>query len=131
MSRRLVMFGLLAVSALSTGCFPCVHKRMACRWQLHHGIGCGPVCAPACGPVCNATPAFRIPSPVVGMPVAGVPIGAPGCSTCTTGVDAGPMGYAMPVAGPGYVGAPPIIGPAMPLGAPRIEAPMTNGAPKN
>jgi hypothetical protein len=127
-SRRLILFGLLAVSQLSTGCW-CVRERIAWRWHNH---GCAPACAPACGPVCNATPAFRIPSPVVGMPV-----GAPGCSTCTTGADhgpvgyGGPVGYAMPVGGPGYVGPPPVIGNPMPLGAPRIETPMTNGAPKN
>jgi len=127
-SRRLILFGLLAGSQLSAGCFPCVRERIAWRWHNHPGAGCGPACAPAC----NATPAFRIPSPVVGMPV-----GAPGCSTCTSGVDAGPVGYggpagyAVPAFGHGPVGAPPIIGSPMPLGAPRIDTPMTNGAPKN
>ena len=138
MSRRLVLFSLLAASQLSTGCW-CVRERIAWRWHNHPGIGCGPVCAPAC----NATPAFRIPSPVIGSPVMAGPIGAPGCSTCTSGIDGGPVGYggpigyggqggyAVPVVGHGPVGAPPIIGPAMPLGAPRIEPPTTNGAPKN
>lgn len=130
MSRRLVLFGLLAASQLSTGCW-CVRERIAWRWQNHVGIGGGPVCGPTCAPACNATPAFRIPSPVVGSPVVAGPIGAPGCSTCTSGIDHAPPGYAVPVVGHGPVGAPPIIGPAMPLGAPRVEAPMTNGAPKN
>jgi hypothetical protein len=131
-SRRLVLFGLLAVSQLSTGCW-CVRERIAWRWHNH---GCAPACAPACGPVCNATPAFRIPSPVIGSPVVAGPIGAPGCSTCTSGIDAapvaygGPVGYAVPV-GHGPIVAPPVIGSPMPLGAPRIETPMTNGAPKN
>lgn len=126
MSRRLVLFGLLAASQLSYGCC-CVRERIAWRWHNHGPLGCGPVCAPAC----NATPAFRIPSPVVG-----VPVGAPGCSTCTTGADHGPIGYGGPVGyavpiGHGPVGAPPIIGTPMPLGAPRVDTPMTNGAPKN
>ncbi|HYH66226.1 MAG TPA: hypothetical protein VD866_16150 [Urbifossiella sp.] len=136
MSRRLILFGLLAASQLSAGCW-CVRERIAWRWQNHIGVGGGPACGPVCAPACNATPAFRIPSPVVGVPVAGVPIGAPGCSTCTTGHDAGPVGYggpvgyAVPAFGHGPVGAPPIIGSPMPLGAPRIDTPMTNGAPKN
>ncbi len=73
--------------------------------------------------MCNATPAFRIPSPVVGSPVMAGPIGGPGCSTCTSGIDAGPVGYggpasyAVPVVGHGPIGAPPIIGSPMPLGA--------------
>ena len=132
MSRRLLLFGLLAASQLSTGCW-CVRERIAWRWHNHPGIGCGPVCAPACGPVCHATPAFRIPSPVVGAPVMGGPIGAPGCSTCTSGIEPGPVGYAVPVGGPGFYGAPPVIGSPMPLGAPRIETPtvMPPGTPKN
>jgi len=131
-SRRLVLFGLLAAAQLSTGCW-CVRERIAWRWHNHHGVGC----APACGPVCNATPAFRIPSPVVGMPVSAGPVGAPGCSTCTSGMDPAVGGYAVPVGGPGTIGAPPIIstpiiGTPMPLGAPRVEGPMTpTGAPKN
>jgi hypothetical protein len=129
-SRRLVLFGLLAASQLSTGCW-CVRERIAWRWHNHPGIGCGPVCAPAGGPVCNATPAFRIPSPVVGSPVVAGPIGGPGCSTCTSGIDPAIGGYAVPVVGHGPIGAPPIIGSPMPLGAPRVETPMTNGAPKN
>jgi len=124
-SRRLVLFGLLAASQLSTGCW-CVRERIAWRWQNHIGIGGGPACGPVCAPACTATPASRIPSPVVGAP-----IGAPGCSTCTTGIDHGPAGYAVPVVGHGPIGAPPIIGSPMPLGAPRVETPMTNGAPKN
>ena len=131
MSRRLLLFGLLAASQLSTGCW-CVRERIAWRWHNHHpGFGCGPVCAPACAP----TPAFRIPSPVVGHPVSAGPIGGPGCSTCATGIDPGPVSYAVPAGHPGMIGAPPIIGPAMPLGNPRIEAPMPMtppaGAPKN
>lgn len=113
MSRRMLLLGLVAAAQLSTGCW-CVRERIAWRWHNHHAIGCGPVCAP--------TPAFRIPS----TPVVGAPIGAPGCSTCTSGMDGG---YAYPVAGPGVVGvgAPPVIGPAMPLHSPRVEgpAPMT------
>lgn len=126
MSRRLVLFGLLAAAQLSTGCW-CVRERIAWRWH-NRAAGCGPVCAPAC----TATPAFRIPSPVVGMPVSAGPIGAPGCSTCTTGMDPAAAGYAVPIAGPG-IGAPPIIGTPMPLGAPRVETPMTPaaGIPKN
>ena len=69
MSRRLILFGLLAAAQLSTGCW-CVRERIAWRWHNRPGIGC----APACGPVCNATPAFRIPSPVVGMPVSAGPV---------------------------------------------------------
>jgi hypothetical protein len=111
-SRRLILLYLLVASQLSTGCW-CVRQRIAWRWHNHQPVGCGPVCAPAC-----ATPAFRIPSPVMGMPV-----GAPGCSTCTTGLDHGPAGYAVPVGHAGSIGAPPIIGTPMPLGAPRIETP--------
>lgn len=135
MSRRLLLFGLLAASQLSTGCW-CVRERIAWRWHNHHGAGC----APACGPVC-ATPAFRIPSPVIGAPLVGGPIGgpvgAPGCSTCSSGIESGPVGYALPVGGPapaaGFYGAPPVIGTPMPLGAPRIETPTTMppGTPKN
>jgi hypothetical protein len=128
-SRRLVLLGLLAASQLSAGCFPCVRQRIAWRWQNCHA----PVCAPACGPVC-ATPAFRIPSPVVGSPVMAGPVGGPGCSTCASGPDHGPVAYAVPPGGPISVGAPPIIGTPMPLGAPRIETPgpmPSGGVPKN
>lgn len=136
MSRRLVLFGLLAASQLSTGCW-CVRERIAWRWHNHGPAGCGPVCAPAC----NATPAFRIPSPVVGVPVSA----APSCSTCTTGMDPAASGFAghgyaghgypIPVTGAGFVGAPPIIGVPMPLGTPRVETPVpmapAPGTPKN
>jgi hypothetical protein len=70
-------------------------------------------------------------SPVVAGPVVGPP---PGCSTCSSGFDPGPVAYAMPVSGPVSVGAPPVFGPAMPLGNPRIEMPTPMpgaGVPKN
>jgi hypothetical protein len=122
-TRRLVLLGLVAATQLTTGCFPCVRQRIAWRWHNCHA----PACAPACGPVCGATPAFRIPTPV-----AGLPIGAPGCSTCSSGFDAGPVAFAGPAFGPAVMGAPPVIGNPMPLGAPRVEipAPMPSGAPK-
>jgi hypothetical protein len=125
-SRRMLLLGLVAAAQLSTGCW-CVRERIAWRWHNHHPVGCGPVC----GPVCAPTPAFRIPSPpVVHGPVVGTPIGAPGCSTCASGLDGG---IAYPVAGPGVVGvgAPPIIGPAMPLHTPRVEGPTPPPAGKN
>jgi hypothetical protein len=131
-SRRLILFSLIAVAQLSTGCWG-VRQRIAWRWHNHPAVG-GPACAP-CGPVCAPTPAFRIPSPVVGAPVYPGPVvsgPAPGCVGCSSGGDLGPVSFAVPIGGPGSVTAPPVIGPAMPLGNPRVEPPAApGGAPKN
>jgi hypothetical protein len=108
-SKRILMFGLLALFAVSsTGCFPRIRQCIANRWQMHHG-------AAACGTPC-CTPAFKVPAQAVHF-------GQPGCSTC--GIDGGyPAG--IPV-----VQGPTIVHPG--AGTPTIGAPMPllNGGTPN